>query len=405
MLNKLSTALRLSLRLLCVIFSAVLPMAANAQGIVTRPLQLPVTQEQGGNSFSPTQLSHWRACIAAISNATGNCTIMATIDSTTMGYGSNGALVSKSWTFWLAQDLNQEFNTRGIFANQNSFCGYGQSSAPGERIQDDPRISPGSWTEQGSTGTIYTAGGALLTSIATGTPFVYTPGQPVDTFKVIYNGSGTATASATVTATGGTAQNMSGATTTVLSAIASAALVSSANTLTMNYTGTGGSFFNDCVIAYNSTQSNINIINAGFYGSVTSQWNTSVHAYSPIPMITFVAPTVLLIDADINDALGAVPLTTFITNVQALIATEQAAGGDVILISGNPGVSNPTQPQYAAALAQLALTDNLPYVDLQGRFVSGSLATTLGFMFDGTHPNGPGYEDIALPIAKVLSWP
>ena len=289
---------------------------------------------------------------------------------------------------------------------------------PGNRTSTDPRFYEASNGVWGTYNGNPTAGGNGIYAAVAGPDMTYTPSAAgavnaaVDTFLLTYNGYGNSAATATFTATGGTAVALSegggsSLTPVVLQSTISAGSVSASNALTMHFTGTtNNDFFLDCIEAYNSTANSVDIINAGWWASTTGMWNSGTLAFSPLQMIQYQAPTVGIIMAPINDWNENVPTATTMANLQALISAVQVSG-DAILVSGVPNNNNPTlQTADVAAMRALAANDNIPFVDLNGRFVSWTNANSLGLESDTNtygHPNGAGYYDAALPIAGLLT--
>jgi hypothetical protein len=63
-----------------------------------------------------------------------------------------------------------------------------------------------------------------------------------------------------------------------------------------------------------------------------------------------------------------------------------------------------TQQQYITAMYQLAITNQIPIIDLFDRWGSYERANIAPFLFYGhiLHPNGPGYSDFAQAISTQL---
>lgn len=375
--------------------------------------QLPLSVFNGGTAYSPLMLPHWRAAVAEVRACGAGSTFEATAcasfanprvlfigDSTWFGGDSEGDFIIPNSSDWLATDLTNA----GIPANDNSICGGSTVSGDGERAGRDPRVSIGSWVENLlTTGTL---GGAIFQTTATGTAMVYTPGTSVNAFNIWYSEfSGAGTFSAT--ATGGTADSIAAAnsTTTVAMATVTTATPSASNSLTLNNTS-GGTNYVECIEAYNNTTKNVDIINAGWWGSTSSVDAVSGAAFNTLPMIGTVAPTLIVFEQGINDWEESVPVTTTIANMQAVITKAKAVSADIILVTGAPDATNTTlEAQQISAMQALALKNNIPLIDINTRWVSYAAGNALGDYIDTIHPNSVGHYDIAESISKMLISP
>lgn len=119
-------------------------------------------------------------------------------------------------------------------------------------------------------------------------------------------------------------------------------------------------------------------------------------------MAKFLAAPCYLICLGINDWIGNLPVGQYITNMTALIAACKISG-DVILTTPTPNTNSiGLQPQYVAAMYQLAEVNNCVLIDNYNRFVNETIANSLGFMSDSIHPSPPGYADQSQLINDVL---
>jgi lysophospholipase L1-like esterase len=89
--------------------------------------------------------------------------------------------------------------------------------------------------------------------------------------------------------------------------------------------------------------------------------------------------------------------------------TQAKASGDAILISSNPsdpasGVSLATQQGYVDDMKAMAITNNIPFIDVW-RLFGGSFAAAnaSGYAFDDRHPSGAGYTQISTYLAQALT--
>lgn len=356
---------------------------------------------------TPQNLQWARKSLANVKSGTANATWFVMGDSTGYGEYSNagtdvGNLVANSWPTQLANYLNG----RGINANSNSFAG---GSANVKRDTTDPRLTFGTgWAVNGGV----SIGGGFLEQTAqnTGAILSFLPTTNVDTFKVLYLTDASAgTFSLDINGTGSANTNANGASGAAITTITKTI---GANTLNIKYvSGASKNIYIQGILAYNSQQPSVNIINAGWGGSTTANWLINSPAYEPFPLIPVFNQEVTIIDLGINECNSSGPASTFKTNMQSLITqalTANSGNTNVILQMMNPVSGSCTaalQQAYATALYQLAASNNVCLIDKLARWQSYTNANTLGFMGNTLHPNQLGYADIAQSLINTIGVP
>ena len=322
-------------------------------------------------------------------------------DSGTIAINAEGAAQWPSPTDHLAAILS----AAGIPAVSDGFMGWSVAgTGTGSRLGDDPRMVAGSWSSSTSLWPIL--GGAYLTSASGSTPFAFTPRAPVDTFNVIYSStSGAGSFSEQIGAGGATTVNENA--TTALHA--QSVTASPASTSPLNLTWLSGTAYVLGVEAYNSTIPSVDIINAGYYGSMSAAWTGNSNVSDPLKMLAFLKPALTIIEPGGNDYYSGTctAIATFTANVQAMITAALTAGSDVLLVFPVPQIatwycSSPSLAQYQAALAGLGQTNNVPVVDLTVRFGSYAIASAIGLYSDPEHANAAGNADAASAVSEVL---
>lgn len=120
---------------------------------------------------------------------------------------------------------------------------------------------------------------------------------------------------------------------------------------------------------------------------------------------TALAPAVTTINFTINDANPRTNMSEYRRIMQNIINQARVAG-DAFLIVGNPasGAQHDLLDwgPYRLACYQLADLNDIPLLDLTARWRSGAAASSLGFLFDTTHPSVAGQMDIAAGLANAL---
>jgi hypothetical protein len=374
-------------------------IVANSSGLADTSFIPLIVPFKGGTGASPLMLPKYRNSVAKTRAGLGDTNALFLGDSTTYGRGTSSPPAG-NLTDCVTKYLAAQW--QGYPAvNGNGIMGDGADVEVRTTIPD-PRITPGVWVANSAT----TLGGFLFKGTV-GSPLVYAPGgaTPFNTFKVFYTLSSGA---GTFTATGGTAVNMVAAGNTApQTAIVTAAATNTTNTLTCNL-ASGGPVNIIGIIPYNSAVSNVNIINAGWPASVAANWALNTNTYSSLNVLGYLAPNLTIITAGVNDwgASTPTPVATFIASLQTVI-TEAMLSGDVILVSGTPSenTAQSLQNTYVVAMQQLAALNNIPFIDINGRWQSYAFTSALTPTpyFDGLHPNNVGYADQAIPIGKMLA--
>lgn len=346
-------------------------------------------------------LPHFRAGIGKVLAGTANTKILWVGDSTTLGAYSNNS-GSGDWRLLaVPSQFAAMLNRQGIPASSQSFSGFGSSSAD---LTADPRITIGSsWTQDTST----TVGGDQLCATTTTNALSFLPVTNVDTFVIYYS---------TNTGQGSISFDINGAGTTTVSQNVAAGFTSStltsslgSNTLNIKYVS-GGKVCVAAIVAYNSALKQVFSINGGYDASAASDWNVTTNPWSPGTAIASFGQDLTVISLGINDWFRNVGTSNYTTNLQALI-TQALTAGDVILVAPNPTVSTSpytqaVQQTYIAAMKALAVTNNIPFVNLFDRWVSYAVSQPLGLYFAGgsnLHPQGVGYADITKTIYDYVN--
>lgn len=357
-----------------------------------------------GISNNAALLPKTRKCMANVMTGAGRCRFLIVSDSVAQGWGTQGGgsdIKTYAWPSQLAKILQRDYN---IPADYDSFNGNGGASNPNSTY--DPRITAysGSWTSSSS----WTAGGPYFENTGSTGTFSFKPVRPVDTFKVWYptNTSGQ----------GVLAYNLDGGSSSTQSQVAALSLTSLTKTATspgihqINFSWSSGSpVYIAGVEAWDSTHPGISINDAGWFGSASTDWNNTSEGtiIAPPHFITTYAADLVLLDLDVNDAVNATSLTTYNTNIAALITAAQAGGSDVLIVTSNhgQGTSGDTVVlPYVQAIVGTARTNGFPVVDNWSRMVSSAYQTTQGWFFDGStgHITAQGSADFAVGISAVL---
>ena len=350
-----------------------------------------------------TALPNFRAAMGKVSAGMANSAIVLVGDSTTRGTGSNNS-ASGNWfanamPTKLTSLLNTQYSSTGISFDCQSFIGTGGTSF--DVSSTDPRMSVGSgwvFTSQTSGGAFYSANGV------TGN-LAFTPIGSVDTM-IIYYAKGVGFGKFHYNTDGGS--NTIVDTSNASNALGTVTINPALGTHTVNINWDSvASVFIIGVVAYNSANSGVRVINAGSGSSKVADWNlTPSTAWGPMKSASSFGSSLIILALAINDWNAGTALSTYQTNYQTLI-TQFLTVGDVILWTGfasdpSTHASVATQQSYVNVAYSLAASNGLILVDTWAR--EGAFATynPLGIGYDGVHLNGAGYLDIAKALLGVL---
>lgn len=353
------------------------------------------------SNFTNSSLPIYRAARNATNAGSGNTRVCFVGDSTTGGAGAGGANgvtngVASSFPTQLAA-LVPHASWSSFFADHNSF---GSNSVALSTF--DARINEGSYNViTGSDPT--TAGGYLLFDSAGSTQFTFTPTNNVDTFLFFYPIN---------TTFGATNVSINGGSPTTVSQVGSASngqqtFSATLGSNTIDLVRSSGTSYINGVIAYNSAQAEVSLINLGGDGWTINDWSTAASPWSPFNYFSTLACKLTIIDVTINDWNAGTSLATFQTQTQALITAAVNAGSDVMLMTGVPSStslsSNAQQQTYVSVYKTLSTSNSIPLLDWTKVWVDWNTANANGWMFDTRHPNATGYGFQAEIIAQILN--
>lgn len=364
---------------------------------------LPISQGgTGGNastvfaSLATNQanlLPKWRAALARVIGGTGNAKIYTIGDSTFVGY-NNGA--ANNMTTSPPAMLANMFNAAGINAFFNNKIGKPSIT--------DGRLTLGSWTTGG-----WVIGGnsSFLINATTATPLSFCTSSPVNSANLIWYTTGTS-AQFSYTIDSGSPTTITTGTST---GIHTTTITPTLGTHCFNMNWVAGTVGYVGWDATDTTKNGIDVISGGAISSTSAIWSAPGNGtYTGVGTITYLAQDLTIIDIGINDWCAAVPVSTYMANMQTII-TQAKTVGDVLLVTPiptQPGAScnastapsNVSQQAYVNALYVLAAKNNIPLVDLFSRWQS--YAASSAFYTGGVHPLQNGIADMAEAIFSAL---
>jgi lysophospholipase L1-like esterase len=340
------------------------------------------------SQYQKSQLQPWLLGKANVLAGVSDAKVLFIGDSTIWGEATAGYLANTTPTKNSMPDLlAQLFTANGIPSSHAMGVSYNAAF-------NTEFTLTGGWTQSSRYGNgTYSFG----TSSAGNLVFAPAGGYSLDTFDLWYIRSPGA-GPVTVTATGGTPTvlNMAGANGIGMASFACGGAATN-NTVTIAYTS-GTTFGITAIEGRLSSTKKIRFANAAIPGVGTSGYTTNpALPYYGNDFITAYNADLTIINLGINDANPANSggATTPALLSSRLQATISACPGSVILMTNFP--SQPlTSGNYANEIlyqpiyASLALTNNIPLVDLWGRYGG---QWPVNFAYNNLHPNQACFYD------------
>jgi lysophospholipase L1-like esterase len=342
-------------------------------------------------NFSASKFSHLKAAIATVTTGTGRAVILCEGDSTTLGAGSvPGILGPGTKTNSYPSKLAAMLSAAGVNTCLESIWGDGGIGAAIATY--DSRIVLGNWSTGVTNG--YSLGGApFFTNSATVAPLAWTPLTPTDTCEIYYN---------TNTTFGTFNANANGGSNTLVSCVSGGigvgkvTLSASLGMNTYNAIWASGAVNVVGFRAYNSAVKAVDVCNAGYGGAYTgiikgNGWDA--------PLLTLLAPSLVIVSAGINDWLGAVPPANTATWFAGMLANTPSSVSDTMIMapftSGLLSTPFATQVPYQN-VTRAAAGSSIPFIDINRFWGSWNEANAKGYYSpDWIHPSALGYSSAA----------
>lgn len=158
------------------------------------------------------------------------------------------------------------------------------------------------------------------------------------------------------------------------------------------------------------TTSGLQVSNFGIGGGLASDFIVGVggQPYGALAIAAAESPALVTVDLMTNENYKSVSAATFKTKLDLIVTTLQAANADVLLIGEIPAGGN-TQAgpamdltAYRTALYEVAVTRDVPVLDMFDRWGSYAAANANGQMSDVFHPTIAGQRDYARAVRDVI---
>jgi len=351
-------------------------------------------------------LKVWRKALARARNNNGRGRVIMIGDSKTRGAHA-GATYATSPAAQLAKILGG----RDSSIKFTSDCIPGVNNMRAATPSWDTRFVVGGAWHEWSPSSIKYGVASSWTATSSGT-IAYTPTNAFDRADIWYpQGSGAGTMTVDIAGTGTATLNAN--TAAPLGAFPKATIVrtdggGAVASGTINAIWASGQPFLSLVDPYNSTVSDISIVNAGMDSLTSSAWSDEAFAFSNIPAIQALVPDLVIMTWVNNDALAVTGEPALDANVRKQINRFQSAGADVLLILASQMATSACplsrQLSYRNVLYRIA-ADNptVAFIDYALRYGTYEQMTADGLTNnDGAHENALGYSDEMNLIARFL---
>jgi lysophospholipase L1-like esterase len=349
----------------------------------------------GFHNFTGSNLSNWRAALAAQQRGASNAVIGCLGDSTVAGQGAAGDELasnakSLSWPTQLA-NLIPGGSWSSVWGDNNIAASAGIIHA------FDARLSRAGWTIRNTKSN--TLCGGFFHGHPSAAAHSFTPTNPIDTIE-IWHVRSPGYGYFTIDVDGGlplTTVNCAGP-----DAFLKKAATCQLGLHTINLTRTAADasdIYLTALRAYNSAIKEVSVYNLGGCRWGSADFVADQYPWNTLPAIAAISPNLVIFEAGIvNDWNDKIPLATVTSNMTAVINRLKAVKCDVILMSGAPSESTgyyasyATQAAYVDNMKSLAYAADVPFIDVWGLWGS---SWNRPAMFDSLHPNQVGYGLIA----------
>lgn len=404
------------------------PCKASDIGAYTTTL----TANNHGLNIDPVNMPAMRKCLAQIDTgtATAPCLVLCIGTSLTFGYQDNvNDLSSANWCAEAAKMLDGLPNGNGgtLRVDYDGVAGDGQSEWRDQFYTSQITSYGAKWTRAGGSGTQIYIGGSAFWQHADGGAggnFTFHPFKQTDhcSLLALTDTLGLGRIQARLGAGTAAVLDTNFGTANVTALTASATL--GANDLVITgLDATAKDIFIFTVNCWDSTHLGISFMNAGAYGTTSTQWaatsnppwdaNDVIHNASNAASLN---PAVCMIELGTNDFGVGISTTTYMANIRTIAAACQAGGGDVIFVTpshsnGCPDFCDAAFGPYVIAAKQVAATTpqgsgSAPVIDIYACLVNYQYESTAGWLAaDLIHLSNTGYAAwarCAVPSIKAM---
>jgi lysophospholipase L1-like esterase len=349
------------------------------------------------------QLLKFQTALAKVASNISDCNVIFMGDSITSGFVTSDLLQPPTDSF-VAKMVDMYADRTGYTVAHGLQNACLQANATNV-VETRWNVTGGDWVINAYGWGGVGSGGSTMLSAASGagTKVIFTPGYTGDAWDTadvrVYAGGGFGTI--VVTATGGAPITYDcGSGSGFHTVTVSAAATLDTNAIECHHSAGGPVYVIDITTRKTATKQ-VLFGNAGRPSSTSGDWNQA-GALGSLALIANTAPDLSIIALGTNDARTGVAVSTFVTNMGAIITAAQASG-DVILKTLYPtsdATALANTPAYNAAIRQLGQTYNCPVFD---QFTAAGSAWYSPMYSDSLHPNDYGHHAIASFMSRTLA--
>jgi lysophospholipase L1-like esterase len=347
-------------------------------------------------------LEHWRRALTAMKGG-ARPKLLCVGDSTTFGAGSTGQasgdLKDKAYPTILARMLS----AFDLPADIQSIYGDGSAEWESNHGDDERLRMEGGWRPSADAADGRSVGGQYFCASSAGV-LAFTPSTPVDTFRV-FTIAAAGNGEISLETDGAAAEHST--ISHAADAIVPVVLKTSRGDRTLRISWrSGGPVGVTAIEAYDSALAGIDVGNAGWSGSTSSDWAVAAHAWSPARSLHCYQADLTLVSLGLNDIQVGIAPEVFGANLGAIVSDASRAG-DVALVTFPPMAESVAplvvQRRYIEAIEAVAGRAGCRVIDVWSRFGSQEATSLLGYYADGIHPQARGYEAMAKVIFSAIA--
>ncbi len=293
----------------------------------------------------------------------------------------------------------------GTAAGANNLFGSGTTTIADLKLRD------GRFDHTGAAvfGSVQTQGGADFNFPTAASSISFTPQGNTNTAEIYWRDAAAGRNFNWQVDGGATTQiDSSGVAQMVKSTIALGSL--GAHTIKLNWVAGSVNIFG--INAYDSTRKEISCLNWGVNGATTATMigNVGPPNGGRLQFITSFPPDLVIGELGlVNSWRNSVSVATAKSEMTTLVQAVKTAGSNFMFLTPpyDGGVAGLTSNQdaYVTAMYEIAVSENVPLIDIRRKWISYANQTALGLTGDNVHPTvAAGYPDTAAVIANAINY-
>ncbi|RYD48799.1 MAG: SGNH/GDSL hydrolase family protein, partial [Verrucomicrobiaceae bacterium] len=176
---------------------------------------------------------------------------------------------------------------------------------------------------------------------------------------------------------------------------------SAVHTVTVFKEGGSGLNFFESIQCYDTTRPKVEVFNMGTCAKTAADYVENDKPWHRMQAMSTFGLDMLFIQFGINEEIQG-STASYKSNMQTIITLAKAAGIEVVLVLHSAHNGGQDQSVVAAAIADLATTNNVAWVDFNAVLGTFAAANAAGDWFDTYHPTAQGYSLQARSAANAI---